>query len=121
MMPHFTVTQMAKESGLPAHTLRYYEKEFLLLNVPRDRGGRRLYGNHHLEAIKFITALRGTGMSIGSIKIYIELYREGEHTAQSRMALLENHERDVVEQLQKTQDSLKLIRRKIDYYKEHVL
>jgi len=120
-MSSFTVTQMAKESGLPPHTLRYYEKEFLLLDVPRDNGGRRSYGEHHLGAIKFITALRATGMSIGSIKKYIELYRQGEHTAQSRMELLENHERDVVKQLQKTRESLKLIRKKIGYYQEHVL
>lgn len=120
-MSSFTVTEMARESGLTPHTLRYYEKEFLLLDVPRDSGGRRLYGENHLGAVRFITALRATGMSIGSIKQYIELYREGTHTANSRLDILENHEKNVIIQLQKTQESLKLIRKKIGYYKENLL
>ena len=117
-MPNFTVTQMAEESGLTPHTLRYYEKEFLFLDVPRDGGGRRLYSEHHLEAARFISALRATGMSIASIKKYIDLYREGTHTAQARMKILENHERDIVNQVRQTQKSLKLIRKKISFYKK---
>lgn len=120
-MSNFTVTEMAKESGLTSHTLRYYEKEFLLLDVPRDNRGRRFYGEDHLGAVRFITALRATGMSIGSIKQYIELYREGTHTAQARLDILVSHERNVIIQLQKTEESLKLIRKKIGYYKENVL
>lgn len=120
-MGNFTVTEMARESGLTPHTLRYYEKEFLLLDVPRDSGGRRIYGEDHLGAVKFITALRGTGMSIGSIKRYIDLYRQGTQTAQARLDILESHEQSVISQLQKTEESLQLIRKKIGYYKENVL
>jgi DNA-binding transcriptional MerR regulator len=115
-MSNFTVTEMARESGLTPHTLRYYEKEFLLLDVPRDSGGRRLYGENHLGAAKFITALRATGMSIRSIKQYIELYREGTHTAVERLDILECHEQNVISQLAKMKESLKLIRKKIGYY-----
>lgn len=120
-MTSFTVTEMAEESGLTPHTLRYYEKEFLLLDVPRDSGGRRLYGENHLAAVKFISALRATGMSIGSIKQYIELYREGTHTGKTRLDILEAHEQGVMNQLEKTKESLKLIRKKISYYKENIL
>lgn len=120
-MTNFTVTEMSIESGLSPHTLRYYEKELLLLEVPRDNRGRRLYSKNHLAALKFIAALRATSMSIGSIKQYIELYREGTHTAQARLDILENHELDVVSQLQKTKESLSLIRKKIGYYKENAL
>ena len=115
-MSNFTVTEMARESGLTPHTLRYYEKEILLLDVPRDGGGRRLYGENHLAAVKFITALRATGMSIRSIKQYIELYREGPQTAVERLDMLECHEQNVISQLAKMKESLKLIRKKIGYY-----
>jgi len=120
-MPNFTVTEMARESGLSPHTLRYYEKEFLLFDIPRDSNGRRLYRDEHLGAINFITALRATGMSIGSIKQYIALYREGSQTAQARLEILENHKKNVIIQLQKTEESLQLIRKKIHHYKENVI
>lgn len=118
-MTSFTVAEMAERSGLTPHTLRYYEREQLLLEVPRDGGGRRLYGENHLSVVKFITALRATDMSIGSIKRYIELYREGNHTAQERLDLLQSHEENVVKKLRKTKDSLNLIRKKISHYKEN--
>ena len=103
---NFTVTEMAREPGLTPHTLRYYEKEFLLRDVPGNAGARRNYGEDHLGAVKFITALRATGMSIGSIKRYTELYRQGTHAAQARLEILEGHEESVISQLQKIEESL---------------
>lgn len=113
-----SVSEAVAETGLSAHTLRYYEKELLLLEVPRDAGGRRFYTKELIAAIKFISALRATGMPIQGIKAYIELYTLGEHTAHQRMDLLKSHEESVEQQLQTTLDSLQLIRKKISYYQE---
>ncbi len=115
-MSQLSVSEAVAETGLSAHTLRYYEKEMLLFEVPRDSGGRRFYTRELLAAIKFISALRATGMSIQGIKDYIDLYRRGEHTAQQRMGLLQSHEELVQNQLKKTRASLEMIRRKIALY-----
>ena len=111
-----SVTEAVVETGLSAHTLRYYEKEMLLLEVPRDSGGRRYYTRDLISAIKFISALRATGMSIHGIKDYIDLYRRGEDTAQQRLTLLISHEEQVQEQLKATRASLAMIHKKIAYY-----
>lgn len=115
-MSQLSVSEAVAETGLSAHTLRYYEKEMLLFEVPRDSGGRRFYTRELLAAIKFISALRATGMSIQGIKDYIDLYRRGEHTAQQRMGLLQSHEELVQTQLKETRASLEMIRRKIALY-----
>lgn len=112
---------MVAATGLSAHTLRYYEKEFLLHGVPRDTGGRRRYSDTHLGAVKFISALRATGMPINSIKQYIALYQKGDKTAKARMALLKAHEAKVEAELALTRRSLKLIREKISHYQAHLL
>ncbi len=119
-MKSFTVAKMAQESGLSAHTLRYYEKELLLLEVPRDTGGRRLYSENHLLAVRFISALRSTGMPVALIKQYMSLYRKGPHTASARLLLLENHEGKVKQQLDEIKSSLKLVRKKISHYKDEL-
>jgi len=113
-----SVSEAVAETGLSAHTLRYYEKELLLLEVPRDARGRRFYTKELIAAIKFISALRATGMPIQGIKAYIELYVCGKHTAHERMELLKSHEKAVERQLQTTKDSLQLIRKKISFYQE---
>lgn len=115
-MSIFTVSEAVTATGLSAHTLRYYEKERLLLAVPRDQSGRRYYTSDLIRAIKFISALRATGMPIAEIKRYIALYRRGESTAEQRLALLQAHEREVQAQLKTSRASLALIRKKIAHY-----
>lgn len=117
-MSLYSVAQLSEETGLTAHTLRYYEKETLLLGVSRDASGRRQYSHDHLLALRFISALRATDMPIRTIKKYIQLYREGEHTGVERMQLLQDHEQSVIRQLDQTKASLKLIRNKIKMYSE---
>lgn len=112
------ITEISETTGLTAHTLRYYEKEQLLPDVRRDPSGRRYYTEDHLKVLKFITALRNTGMPIATIKQYIELYQQGESTAKARMALLTEHEKQVQAQLEETKRSLKMIRKKIGWYEE---
>lgn len=114
-MTSLSVSETVVETGLSAHTLRYYEK-VMLLEVPRDASGRRYYTRDHIGAIKFISALRATGMSIHGIKDYIALYRRGESTAQQRMSLLQSHEELVLGQLKATRASLEMIRKKIALY-----
>lgn len=115
-MSQLSVSEAVVATGLSAHTLRYYEKEMLLSEVPRDSGGRRYYTHELIGALKFISALRATGMSIHGIKEYIALYRLGEGTALQRMGLLQSHEERVQEQLRATRASLDMIRKKIALY-----
>lgn len=115
-MSQYSVSEAVTETGLSAHTLRYYEKEMLLYEVPRDSGGRRYYTRELIDALKFISALRATGMPINGIKDYIALYRRGEGTASQRMGLLQSHEEHVQAQLRETRASLNMIRRKIALY-----
>ena len=117
-MTAYTVANMAKVTGLTSHTLRYYEKESLLLNVPRDSAGRRYYSEDHLVAVKFISALRSTDMSIGTIKDYISLYRQGPHTGHERMAILKKHEQSVIEHLADVKINLQMIKKKIKHYED---
>ena len=117
-MTSYSISEMAKATGLTPHTLRYYEKELLLFDVGRNSAGRRCYTDEHVLAMKFVITLRETGMTIETIKKYIELFREGEHTSILRLQLLEQHEQDVLQQLAETKSNLALIRKKIRMYRD---
>ena len=45
----YTVGEMAKRLGVPASTLRYYDKEGLLPFVERSSGGIRLFKDSDFE------------------------------------------------------------------------
>src|SRR6266705_1768914 len=85
-----TIQEVAQETGLSAHTLRYYERAGLMwLHVGRDEAnGYRSYTRQHVTCIEFIKRLRATGMHIRDIQRYTELLRQGEQTIPERMQLL---------------------------------
>jgi DNA-binding transcriptional MerR regulator len=75
----FTIAEAAERSGLTAHTLRYYERDGLMLAaVDRSGSDHRRYTERDLTWISLITKLRSTGMPIREVKKYAALVRAGD-------------------------------------------
>ncbi|MGL4176723.1 MAG: MerR family transcriptional regulator [Dermatophilaceae bacterium] len=111
-----TIAETAERTGLTAHTLRYYERDGLMLGVPRTSSGHRAYREGDLEWITLITRLRTTGMPIRDVRRYAELVREGEGNEAERLEILRRH-RDVVRgRLATEARHLEAIERKIAVY-----
>lgn len=60
------ISQVARQSGVPASTLRYYEQEGLIASVGR-RGLRRLFETKVLEQLAVIALGRWAGFSLREI------------------------------------------------------
>lgn len=111
------IAEAATSLGLTTDTLRYYEKDGLLLRpVPRASGGHRRYEETDLRWIELVTRLRSTGMPIRDVRRYAALVRTGEGTEAERLALLQNHREQVLRQLAEVQGHLAAIEYKIDLY-----
>lgn len=63
-----SISQVGRETGLSARTLRYYEELGLLPGVRRRAGGRRVYGRDELERLRFIQRLKALGLSLAEVK-----------------------------------------------------
>jgi DNA-binding transcriptional MerR regulator len=111
-----TIQQAAGETGLSAHTLRYYERIGLISPVDRAPNGHRRYTEDDVGWIGFLNKLRATGMPIASMKQYADLQRQGGDTLAERLALLEEHRREVKKRIQELEDNLAVIEYKIEYY-----
>jgi DNA-binding transcriptional MerR regulator len=117
-MTELSIADAAARSGLSAHTLRYYERAGLLPRITRDQAGRRRFTDEHLEWIRFLTYLRATGMPIRRMKEYVRLVLKGPETSDERRALLEEHRKAVVRQMDRLSESLIAIEQKIAFYKK---
>ena len=112
-----TIAEAAERSGLTAHTLRYYERDGLMLfPVDRSSTGHRRYTDRDLAWIELVTRLRATGMPIRDVRRYAELVRTGGGNEQERLEMLRDHRRNVLAQLAEVQDHLGAIDRKIGIY-----
>ncbi|MCG2800121.1 MAG: MerR family transcriptional regulator [Cellulomonas sp.] len=115
--PGLTIAQASAVTGLTAHTLRYYERDGLMLDaVDRDAGGRRRYSPADISWTAMLTRLRATGMPVAQVRRYAALVRAGEGNELERLALLRAHRDRVRARLAQEADHLAAIETKIGIY-----
>lgn len=117
----YSIAEVAELTDLTAHTLRYYERDDLLLRpVGRDSAGRRAYDDTDLRWIVMLTCLRGTGMPVRDIRRYVGLVRAGDGNETERLDLLLAHRQQVLAQLAQVTQHLGAIEGKIALYKDRL-
>ncbi len=119
--PGATISQAADTLGLTADTLRYYQRDDLLLRaVPRGTSGHRRYEPDDLRWIELITRLRATGMPIREIRRYAAFVRAGDGNEDERLELLRAHRERVLAQLAEVTANLAAIDHKIALYTDRL-
>ena len=115
--PGLTIAETAERTGLTTHTLRYYERDGLMLaSVGRAGSGHRRYTERDLTWIQMLTRLRATGMPIADVRRYAALVRAGDGNEAERLELLVAHRSRVEEQLAHVTAHLRAIDHKIGIY-----
>ncbi|WP_122818481.1 MerR family transcriptional regulator [Nocardioides pantholopis] len=118
-MGPFSIAEAAARSGLSPDTLRYYERDGLLLEtVGRSPTGHRRYTERDLRWIEMLTRLRATGMPIREVRRYADLVRAGDGNEAVRLELLRAHRRQVLAELARVQEHLGAIDQKIGIYEQ---
>lgn len=110
------IGELAKLSGLTAHTIRYYELIGLLPYADRDGSRQRDYDRSILIWIEFVGRLKATGMPIRDMLAYAALRETGAGTEAERRKLLEQHRDRVRVKLAEFQASLIVLDTKIAGY-----
>ena len=100
---------VARESGIPAKTIRYYEGIGLIDSAERAASGYRIYGEADVETLRFIHRARSLGFSVNDVASLIALWRDKRRaSAQVRDLAREHVERidQKVTELQTMRDTL---------------
>ena len=63
-----TVGQLARATGVPATTIRYYEQVGVLPMPRRSEAGYRHYSRHDVHRLLFIRRARALGLSLANLK-----------------------------------------------------
>lgn len=75
--PSLRIGEVARRTGLPVKTIRYYCDEGLLQPKDRSAGGYRLFDEENLAELTIIRALRAMDMSIPELTRILEVRRSG--------------------------------------------
>lgn len=115
------IAEVAKEYGISADTLRYYERIGLLPHVHRNGSGVRDFDEKDLATVKFIKCMRGANVSIEALIEYMQLFAGGDETLAARKAILEEQRDSLVERMAQMQAGLDRLNYKIDHYEELIV
>jgi DNA-binding transcriptional MerR regulator len=111
-----TIGEAARLTGLSIDTLRYYDREGLLGELPRDGGGRRRFDEISIGLLDVLIRLRRTGMPIEQVRRFTKHVREGDRDRAGRLALLREHRLKVIADLAQLEADLEVIDWKISAY-----
>jgi Cd(II)/Pb(II)-responsive transcriptional regulator len=85
------IGELAKQAGVDAQTVRYYERQGLLAAPSRTPSGYRAYGAQHVERLNFIRHCRSLDMPLADVKHLLELSSDRGVSCGDVNALVQSH------------------------------
>ena len=115
----YSIGEFSKLTNISIYTLRYYEKEDLII-PNRKENGRRYYSEKDVIWMEFIRRLKDTNMPIKEIQKYAKLRAAGDTTMNNRRKMLTKHRITLEEEIAKSNEHLNKLIDKINYYNEEI-
>ena len=100
---------IARKSGIPAKTIRYYESIGLIDSAERTESGYRVYGPEDVHTLRFVQRARGLGFSVGDVGKLLTLWRDRRRSSAQVKALAQRHVAQIdrkIAELQALRDTL---------------
>ncbi|WP_309082821.1 Cu(I)-responsive transcriptional regulator [Chelativorans sp.] len=96
------VGDVARRSGLPAKTIRYYE-EIGLVRPARAGNGYRAYSDEDVHRLAFLKRARSLGFSIEECRQLLELYQDKSRASHDVQKIAVSHVKAIEEKIRELQ------------------
>lgn len=114
----YKISQVSKKLNIPTSTIRYYDSEGLLPFIERKSGKDRVFSESDFEWLKVIECMKKSGMSIQSIREYIQMALKGDETISARLELFRKQKEVILSQMKELEHTLKMVEYKCWFYEE---
>ena len=115
-MKTYNIREIGQIFDVPSSTLRYYEELAILPEVKRDEHKQRVYTDEHIDRLQAITCFKRTGLPMSKIHDFFEYAENLRDNIDKVVDMMENHEKYIVDQMEKMQQDLDHIRQKVRFY-----
>lgn len=94
-----TIGEAAKQTGVPAKTIRYYEETGLIPLAERAANGYRLYGERALHLLRFVKRARDLGFSVQDVGGLLALWANDSRASSEVKELATRHLGEIEEKI----------------------
>jgi DNA-binding transcriptional MerR regulator len=85
------IGEIARKTGIPTATIRYYEAEKLISRPTRTASGYRVFSERVLEELTFIRRAQGLGLTLDETREILNLGRAGKKPCARVTAICDAH------------------------------
>ena len=85
------IGELSNTTGTPVETIRFYEREQLLVAGPRTSGNYRVYAQADAERLSFIRHCRSLDMTLDEIRVLLRFKDAPQANCRNVNELLEEH------------------------------
>lgn len=108
------IGKVAEMTGCKVETIRYYEKERLLLKPDRTEGGNRLYTTEMIDRLVFIRRCRELGFSMEEIRQLLSLVDQDQVSCERVKTIADTHLADIQTKISDLRKMERILRRLSD-------
>ena len=101
--PPRLVGTVAKQSGLPVKTIRYYDEIGLLKTDGRTEGGYRIFAEDVFTRLGFIKRAQSLGLTLAEIKEFLAVHDQGDLPCAHIQIKLEDKLAEIEEKIRQLQ------------------
>ncbi len=105
----YSISALARKTGLSVHTLRYYEKAGIIRHVERTPSGRRVYGEDSVACLIGALCLKQARVTLAQIKEFFDATVQGEATLTHRLEIMTQARNNLLDMQERVARSLKLV------------
>ena len=91
------IGELATRAGVDVQTIRYYEREGLIMEPPRTNAGYRVYGEEDFAVLSFIRHCRSLDITLAERRILLDFRAHPDRTCEDVDRIIAKH----VEEVQK--------------------
>lgn len=103
------ISEVAKQTGLNAKTIRYYERISLVDRPPRLENGYREYADQHVQQLWFLRHARQFGFSIDECRELLSLWVNPNRRSAEVHSLVSDKVRDIEKHIRELREMKKML------------
>ncbi len=109
MRQAFSISALARSTGVTSKTLRYWERVGLLPKAARTHTGYRIFGADANQYVEFILKAKSVGLTLSEMKRLLEFVRQGKNPCPAVVQWIDEKDRAAEQQIH----SLRALQRRL--------